>query len=309
MHIAINESVSGYGSILTLFPPTIKRLLLNINLDEAEEIRLIFGQPILLRYHDGDYFLNHKGILSQDVGGSVKLSRNDIEGIVERLTKASVYAVTEEIKNGYITIDGGHRVGITGTAVIGDGGVEYIKNISAMNIRIANEVVGISRELCEKITEGGLNNTLIISPPGCGKTTLLRDIARELSDGGYNVAISDERCEIAGMVNGVASFTLGMRTAVLENCPKAYAINTLLRSMSPEVIICDELGRIEDCDAVFNAVNSGVGVIASAHGRDTEQLQNRVEFKRLLKMFDLAVILSRRNGVGTIERVEDIRDA
>ena len=172
------------------------------------------------------------------------------------------------------------------------------------NIRIATEVRGSATTIMGDILSDGIQNTLVISPPGCGKTTLLRDVVRSLSDEGYLVSVADERREICAMCDGVSPFDIGGHTTVMESCPKAYAMTTLLRAMSPDVIVTDELGDEEDVRAVSKLINSGVAVIASAHGRDIKQLMRKKTFRRLLPMFDLAIVLSKRNGVGTIERIE-----
>lgn len=303
MYIATAEPSQRHTDITRIFPSDIKKCLYSINLDEAQEIRLIRGQPIMIHYCDGDYYLNRKGVLSVSSRNGIVITKSDIDYIMERTSKSSLYSVEDELKNGYITISGGHRIGIAGTAVIKGGKVEFIKNVSAMNIRIANEIIGVSHDVVKKIKEQGIANTLIVSPPGCGKTTLLRDIARELSELGHCVGIADERCEIAAMHDGKAGFMIGSRSVVMEACPKSYAMECLMRTMSPDVIVTDELGQEGDARAVYNAINSGVSVIATAHGRDTKQLIKRKVFKELVPLFDIIIVLSKREGVGTIESV------
>lgn len=303
MYIATIHQMVEHSDIIAIFPPDIKRCLYSINIAGIQEIRLAMGQTISLVFNDGQYYLNSKGVLSLSPVGGIKIKREMLDFILEKISRSSLYSVTDELKYGYITMSGGHRIGITGTAVIKNGEVEFIKNISAMNIRIANEMIGIADKLVREISDDGVKNTLIISPPGCGKTTLLRDTARWLSDRGYSVAIADERCELAGMYEGKAGFNIGCHSVVMEACPKAYAMDCLVRTMSPEVIITDELGSVNDINAVYNAINSGVSVIATAHGRDIKQLSKRSVFKKLLPLFDVVVTLSKREGVGTVENI------
>ena len=304
MYIATAEPKRAYGEIISIFPPEIKRCLFSINLQEAQEIRIILGQPLIIHYCDGDYFISKKGVLSMTSSNCVAINKKDIEYITERISLSSLYSVKDELKKGYITISGGHRIGIVGTAVLTNNEVEFIKDISAMTVRIANEVVGCGQKLAKKIMEDGLKNALIISPPACGKTTLLRDIIREISEAGYYVGVADERCEVAGMYKGISGFNIGPKTFVMEGCQKAYAMECLLSTMAPDVIATDELGQDEDIKALYNAINSGVGVIATAHGRDKEQLLKKDVFKTLIPLFDIIITLSRKKGVGTVENVE-----
>lgn len=305
MYIAVNDMPPRGRELLCVLPAAVRRYSGNINIDEATELRLISGKPFSIRYPDGDYYLSPKGVLSRRSSGAVRISRAMMDETLERITKSSLYSVKEEIRNGYITIEGGHRVGLAGTAVVENGSVSFLRDISAMNIRVAGEVVGAAEPVMENIvSDGAVKNTLVISPPGAGKTTLLRDIARSLSYTGFSVAIADERCELAAMRRGQSPFDLGGTTVVTDNCPKDRAMLMLLRSMSPDVIVTDEIGSERDIAAIWEVMNGGVSLVASVHGRDLEQVRRRAGMDGLLGVFETAITLSKRDGAGTVEEIK-----
>lgn len=306
MYIATNEAQTGRSGAISVLPSAVRRYMNGINLEEATELRLITGKPFIIRYPDGDYYLTKRSVLSSAPVNTINITHGMMSELLERITKSSLYSVKEEIRSGYITIEGGHRAGIAGTAVTENGEVEFIRSISAVNIRLANEIIGAAEGIMDRIVENGIiKNTLIISPPGAGKTTMLRDITRSLSYMGFAAAVADERCEIAAMCGGRSSFDLGNMTAVMDNCPKDRAMLMLLRSMSPDVIITDEIGTHADIEAIGKIMNSGVAVIASVHGRDTAQIMRRNDIAELVKMFDLEIVLSKRGGAGTVEEIKE----
>lgn len=304
MYIAVNEE-NGHGrELISMLPAQLRRCLCNIDLDGASELRLIAGQPLSLRYADGDMYVTSRSSLTRLAAGGVRVTREQLCELLEKMTGSSLYSVKDEICSGYITLEGGHRAGIAGTAVTDNGRVDFLRDISAVNIRIAKEVIGAADKVMKYVTmPDGVRSTLIISPPGAGKTTMLRDIARQLSYGGYAVSVADERCEIAAMRDGMSAFDLGPRTSVTDNCPKTAAMLMLLRSMSPDVIVTDEIGTYEDARAVMSIKNSGTAVIASAHARNIGELERRAETKEAAEMFDLIVVLSRREGPGTVSDI------
>ncbi len=221
-------------------------------------------------------------------------SRAEIESIVKKFCDLSVYAYLDEIKNGFITIEGGHRIGVCGTAVIKDNQLYNIKNINSVNIRVANAVVGCSEKL-----KFPIKNLLIISPPCCGKTTIVRDLCRRLGKN-YKVGIADERGEIAGVHNGLSCFDIGDMTDVLSLVSKSAGIEYLLRSMSPDYIVTDEIAS-DDYEAINRAFSYGVRVIATAHGDNICHTLKRLGLNG--REFHNIVLLNNKNGIGTIEEV------
>lgn len=302
MYIANNETVVSSRGILSFMPQGIRRYMYNINLDGACEIHMRLGKPLVIHYSDGCFYINEKGNLTTLPSRALKVTRAHINEALEIAADSSIYSVSDEIKNGYLTIAGGHRIGITGTAVIKEDKVSFIKNISGLNYRLAREVQGAADSVMPIITKGNIvRNTLIISPPGAGKTTMLRDIARQLSYKAYRVSVVDERREIAAMFEGRSAFDLGFSTDVLEGVDKAEGMIMVLRSMSPDVIITDEIGKQADIDALEKITNSGAAVIASVHGRNIEMIKRRKDLRNMLRFFDVIITLSRRGGAGHVE--------
>lgn len=259
-----------------------------------EEIRLRCNQEICLLYSGGEKTLPKV------------ITKEDLMNILNNLIKYSYHAYEEDLAKGFVTIDGGHRVGICGKTVYKQGQPVLIKEISSMNIRFAKEIRGCSNSLIPILIQNHKPvNTLIVSPPGCGKTTLLRDIARVISNRNIKVSICDERSEIAGMYNSVPSFDLGSRTDILDGCDKNNGITMLIRSMSPDVIITDEIGKIEDINSAEQCMNAGVSLITSIHGSSFDDLINS-HMSPLIdkKFFKNIIYLSKENGPGTIREIQ-----
>lgn len=263
--------------IFACFPAEIRQEIQSVascNHRKLQEIRVYKDKEVHL-------FADNKHI---QLRGRIK--GDTITQILNNLMKYSYYAYEEDIAKGFITIDGGHRVGICGKAVMNQGRVTMLREVSSFNIRWAREVIGCSDSLMQYIiTPEKINNVLIVSPPGCGKTTLLRDIARNLSQRDYKVAICDERSEIAGMHGGITNYQFGHMVDVLDGCPKAEGIIMLIRSMSPDIIIADEIGRPEDLQAIETCVHAGVSVITSAHGYSIEDIHDQY-FDKLIFLTD-----------------------
>ena len=244
------------------------------------EIRLRSNKPLCLKIGQETKIIDY--IVSQQ----------EVLQSFEKICENSVYSYRRQICDGYITIRGGHRVGIVGSAVIDNEKIININYISSLNFRIARQKIGCSNKVIEDIIntkENSIYNTLIVSPPGCGKTTLLRDIIRNISNGinvlgftGKTVGVVDERGEIAAMYKGIPQNDIGLRTDVIDNMPKAAAMRRLVRSMCPDVIACDEIGSLEDVEAIDYAMCSGVKGIFTAHGKDIEELNQNPEISKLL---------------------------
>lgn len=292
-------------SILTALPSTIA--------EQLEEIRLRQNQPLEIRYGQQTSYVTSSGQLTSNVRQGWVFAAEHAVKLVNQISQHSLYALEEELKRGYITVVGGHRIGIAGKVVLERGEVKGIRDVTSFNIRIAREKKGVAQSVMPYLFHNGkLLNTLVISPPQCGKTTLLRDMARTISYGSEwsssrKVGIVDERSELAGCLQGVPQRDVGPRTDVLDACPKAVGMMMLIRSMSPDVLIVDEVGRPEDGDAVWEAIHAGVAVICSAHGAEVSEVAQRPMLGRLIRhgAFSRYIVLSRANGVGTIQAVYD----
>ncbi len=270
--------------------------------EELEEIRIRINRPIELTAKGAPRFLSYV------------IQPEDAFHLMNKISHFSIYTLEEELKRGYITVSGGHRIGLAGKVILENGHVKAIRDISSFNIRIAREKIGIAEPIIPYIFQGKWMNTMVIGPPQTGKTTLLRDIARIISTGkvdngvcAYKVGVVDERSEIAGSINGVPQLTFGVRLDVLDACPKAEGMMMMIRSMSPDVLVVDEIGRKEDAEAIQEAVHAGIQLIMTTHGSSLEEISKRPSLKEIVqqKIFQRFVVLSRKAGPGTITHILD----
>lgn len=269
--------------VLKYFPANIYNLIneaINQNEmveTELREIRIRANRPIILRLRNVDILIEYK------------VTSSEILQIVEKLCNNSIYAYKNQMCEGFITVRGGHRVGITGTAVIENGKIINLKYIASINFRIAREIIGCSKNILKEIVDipnNSIFTTLLVSPPGYGKTTMLRDIIRNISNGipkanfyGKTCGLVDERGEIAAMYQGIPQNDIGIRTDVIENISKSQGMKILIRTMAPEVIACDEIGSKEDIEAIRrNYACRSKRHIYNAwekHGRHKKQCANK----------------------------------
>ncbi len=311
-----------WQEILPFLPPALAAIIANLPgavLEKLEEIRLRQGKPLIIGLPGADQMVGPQGGPVKDCTQAYLVTKDDIQRVTQLVSGCSLYAFEEEIKNGFITLPGGHRVGLTGKAVVEKGRVKTLKHICSLNIRISREVRGIAEPVLPYLLDcRALNiyHTLIFSPPRCGKTTLLRDLVRQISSGipqlnfpGLNVGLVDERSEVAGCYRGVPQRDVGLRTDVLDGCPKAEGMIMLLRAMAPQVIATDEIGSREDVAALEEVFNAGVKVIVTVHGSSLAELAARPSLNYLLnlKVIERYVLLGRSSGTGTVEQIIDGR--
>lgn len=287
--------------ILKFFPRKIateinkKMIEENISYAILEEIRIRNNRPILLKHIRGESIIE-----------TTRVSAEEILEILQVICNNSIYSYQNQICNGYITLVGGHRVGITGNVVITDGKVSNINYISSLNFRISKQIIGASSKALKYILnpeDNNLYNTLIVSPPGAGKTTVLRDIVRKISTGmeaiklnGLTVGLVDERGEIAAMYKGMPQNDIGTRTDVIDNIPKSMGMKMLIRSMAPQVIVADEIGSKEDVEAIHYVMCCGIKGIFTIHGDSINDITMNPEIKKLidLHIFERLIFLDKK---------------
>lgn len=297
--------IRRYREAAAVLPVQLRKAAMTLPEEQqcrAEELRMRVGQPLTVLLPEGEIFL----------GESVKAE--DLEVLCNIATEFSRYAAAETVREGYLAVKGGFRIGLCGTAVMKDGVNTNLKNFSSASVRIAREHTGIAEDLAQQLfRDGDFQNTLILSPPGAGKTTLLRDLVRSLSAGvapygPRRVSLIDERGEVAVMYRGEPQMDVGPYTDVLDACPKALGIPMVLRAMNPQIIAVDEITAYQDIKAMSLAVGCGVRLLATIHAADLAELQEKPLYRTLMKerIFTFAVWIS-KTETERIYRVEELQ--
>ena len=286
------------AQIASYLPIKLKTLAYKIPGENLQEIRFRINKPSMLYYSDKKTYFGERGECAKD--DAFVPAASDIEEIIANFCHHSVYAYSENIKDGFITLPGGHRVGIGGRVVMSGDKIQNLCDFSSLNIRIAHEYKESAKDVINMLKNGTrIFNTIIIAPPGAGKTTLLRDVARRLSKL-YKVSIIDERFEIAAQRDGVLQFDVGEETDVLSGFFKSDGIKHALRSLSPDVIICDEIGSREDVFSIENILKGGCKIITTMHGYSIEEaIEKKSE---LMSLFETAVLLDKENGKPEVKK-------
>jgi stage III sporulation protein AA len=288
------------------------------DMNRLQEIRLRTNLPVIIIGGDKETVLDGRGQYTMERRKAYVIHGQEVAEILQHICHYSIYAFEDELRQGFLTVEGGHRVGVVGQAVMEkEGEIRTLKHISGMNIRISHQIKGAGDEVLPYLyRRGQLRNTLVISPPGCGKTTMLRDLVRQISDGnvygtGRSVGVVDERSEIAGCYQGVPQNDVGMRTDVLDACPKALGMMMLLRAMSPQVIAVDEVGGLEDARAIHDAASCGCGIVATIHGEGLGDISKKVGMKELLKeeLFQCFVLLTKIDGKCKVKEIVEKEEA
>ena len=303
--------------ITKLFPAQIRKALGQALFDRNKiyEIRLRVNAPLIVIYQGKEYFLTLEGELTREEAKAYHVQTEDLKEMLEYISGYSLYAFEEEIRQGFLTIVGGHRVGIAGKTILDGNKIKSLKYISYINLRLSHQIKGCASPILPYIIKNRqICHTMIISPPRCGKTTLLRDLIRQVSNGnrympGVSVGVVDERSEIAGSYQGIPQNDLGIRTDVLDCCPKAEGMMMLIRSMSPEVVAVDELGDYEDIHAIESVIHCGCKLFATVHGSSIEDIKRKPLLQRLMqeKVFERYIVLYKKDCAGQIKAIYDER--
>lgn len=305
--------------VIRIFAKEIRRILQQAEADfsKVQEIRLRVGAPLLVVYENREYYVTRSGALGTTDRDAHVVTRDELRETMEYISSYSLYAFEEELRQGFITIQGGHRIGVAGRTVVEDKHVRAMKNISFINVRLSHQIPGCADQVMPYLYDnatGQVQHTLIVSPPRCGKTTLLRDIIRQLSTGsqghgGVTVGVVDERSELGACHQGVPQNDLGIRTDILDCCPKAGGMMMLIRTMSPQVIAVDEIGSREDMEAIEYVMNCGCRLVATVHGSSMDDIRQKPVLREMVKerMFDRYIVLSGGKHVGRVEEIFDSR--
>ena len=304
---------NGFEQAINLISTRVKVILYLLpesQIERITEIRLRINKPVIAVTDKGSLFLTDKGRLTGVNSEScVILTAQELNDTVNRMCNYSVHSNQQSINNGFITINGGHRVGICGTASFSDSQNFNVRDISSINIRIARQVFGAAKKVTDKCFDDGLNSVIIAGAPSSGKTTMLKDLAFRLSNGYtgpfYKTAVADERGELSAAFNGIQQNDLGVNTDVLVNYKKQAAVEIALRSLSPEIIIFDEITSFDEIDSIKTGLNSGVCFAVSIHCGNEKEMREKDLLKELLntKSFKYIVLLDSQPCAGSVKAI------
>lgn len=302
---------------LNIFSVNLRKVLaqLNVDFERLQEIRLRVGCPLLITWDGKEYFVKPTGEITPDERESLLVEKRELMETMEYIANFSLYAFEDEIRQGFLTIQGGHRIGIAGKIIMDGERIKSVKHISFINVRLSHQIKGCADQVLPMIIRNEeVCHTLIISPPKCGKTTLLRDMIRQLSNGtdyfpGSTVGVVDERSELGGAYMGVPQNDLGIRTDVLDCCPKAEGMMMLVRAMSPAIIAVDEIGDYKDICAIESVINCGCKLLTTIHGSSIADIEKKPLMQKLMqeRVFERYIILHNHKHVGQIKEVYDER--
>lgn len=302
--------IKNFRKVLLYMPKRIAEAIGKIsseNIRRINEIRFRVNKPVSISSFGKNYYVTEKGGLTTCKTLGIISSKNDINESFRAICDYSIHSYKSEISEGFITLEGGNRVGMCGTAVLNGQCIETLKYINGLNFRIAGQVIGCSEKICNRLYDKNIVSLLIIGPPLSGKTTVLKDICRILGEK-YKISIIDERSEISAVYHGESQNDIGTLTDIFDGYPKGEGITTAVRVMSPEIIICDEIGGKKDCDAILDSINSGVKFIASVHGSTIEEILKRNNIAKLISngIFQYGVLLGSGSRLGEIIEIKKL---
>ena len=299
MQMEVKKDKAFQQALGCLIPARAAQLAALAEQAQVEEVRLRAGQPPAVRLHGGERTLALPSVTAEE-----------LRDTLSRAARYSVHSYGDSLKNGFVTLAGGHRLGLCGTAASEGGQVIGVRGLSSLNLRVARQAAGLEQTAAPWVGEARPVSALILSPPGFGKTTLLRAWVRAASARGWTVAVADERGEIAALQDGVPQFDVGRSTDVLEGCTKQQAALMLLKTMSPALLALDEITAPEDVEAVALSAHCGTAVVATAHAADADDLRRRPLYRALigLQVFERAVVIGREGGarVYHIQGLEEV---
>ena len=294
---AVDSLPQSWGEILHFLPRSVK--------ERATEIRFRTGRPVSITAGAKNYYITKLSALTENPDSHcLSIDKRGMEELVLHLCGYSLHSHQDDLVQGFVTLKGGHRAGLCGTAVTRKNELCSVKQASSVNLRIAREMKGCAQEFVRRVFADGLHNVLVAGSPASGKTTLIRDAVRLLSKSNQ-IAVVDERSEIAASAYGEPQNDVGVLTDILDGYPKAQGILAAIRSLSPDLIVCDEIGSAEDVAAVETGTNSGIHILATVHAASFEELMRKRPIQELVESgaIDSIVFLKSRQNPGKIERI------